>query len=267
MNGRPCTVAHYRLPLSEGIANRAYAGVALQMLRAALAIEPRLYALGMGGMSNALPRMLAAFGWRLVPVSFYFRVIHPQRFLAELPLLRGLAANVARWTGAGWLGLKLAHWRPGARAARCEPATRFDEVWARCRNRYSFLRDRASVDDDPRFLRLAVPPYGWAVVLDTQMRDHRQFGNLRVGTIADCLAAPEDAAAVVRAATHFLARRGVDLIVSNQSHPAWRAALRRSGFLPGPSNFVFAASKKLAGELDWCGAHINRGDGDGPIHL
>ncbi|MEZ4290386.1 MAG: hypothetical protein R3E53_07555 [Myxococcota bacterium] len=48
-------------------------------------------------------------------------------------------------------------------------------------------------------------------------------GNLRVGCVADCLARPEDADAVIDAATRFLRARGdVDCLVgSNQSHPAW----------------------------------------------
>jgi len=44
--------------------------------------------------------------------------------------------------------------------------------------------------------------------------------------------------------------------------------LRRSGFLEGPSNFIFAAAKKLAAlSSAFDEFHINRGDGDGPIHL
>jgi len=109
---------------------------------------------------------------------------------------------------------------------------------------------------------------GWAVALDTAMRDDKYFGDLRVGSIVDALARPEDARAVIGAAARALTGRGVDLIVSNQCHQAWQDALRRSGFLEGPSNFIFAASKKLA-ELTgrYEEIHINRGDGDGPIHL
>jgi len=91
-----------------------------------------------------------------------------------------------------------------------------------------------------------------------------------VGTIVDCLAPPEDAVTVVRAATRTLESRGVDLIVSNQLHAAWSQALAATGFRRGPSNFLFAASPALAVLLEDAGdgeLHINRGDGDGPIHL
>jgi len=30
------------------------------------------------------------------------------------------------------------------------------------------------------------------------------------------------------------------------NHQAWGAAFKAAGYLPGPSNFIFAASKKLA---------------------
>src|SRR5260370_42324179 len=91
---------------------------------------------------------------------------------------------------------------------------------------------------------------GWAVLLDTQMRDHKHFGDLRVGSIVDWLALPEQASGGVRAATRVLEVRGVDLIVSNQSHAAWCAALQSAGFLQGPSNFRFAASRELSKILD-----------------
>jgi hypothetical protein len=123
-----------------------------------------------------------------------------------------------------------------------------------------------------RFTRIRVDSRGWAVVLDTQMRSHKYFGDMRVGTVADCFAAPDDASAVIAAATQLLSSRGVDLIVSNQSHDAWCAGLKGCGFRKGPSNFIFAASKKLATLLEPFdesvgGVHLTRGDGDGPIHL
>ena len=86
------------------------------------------------------------------------------------------------------------------------------------------------------------------------------------------IAGPEDAEAVVGAAVEALRERGVDLMLSNQSHPAWCQALRRSAFLPAPSSLAFAASPELAKELraidpEGRGMHVNRGDGDGPWGL
>src|SRR4051812_43190022 len=45
-------VAHYRLPLSEGLIDKAYVGVGPVMLRHALSQQPLLYALGMGGLDH-----------------------------------------------------------------------------------------------------------------------------------------------------------------------------------------------------------------------
>ncbi len=286
--------AHYRLPLSEGVLDRAYSGVGIQMLRAALRAEPLLFALGMGGEDRPLPRMLRASGWKIFAVPFYFRAAHPGRVLGELPRLRSstakrLAANVARWSGLGPLGIHAVQTlrkHPAGRAD-VEPAPAFeawaDEVWENAQGRYRMIAVRDSrvlnalyPSPDERFHRLRVTrngaAVGWALVLDTAMRNDRHFGSLRVGSIADCLAAPEDADVVIKAVSAWLDRRGVDLVVSNQSHGAWRAALECSGFLTGPSNFVFAASKELAALLEPFEAaqneiHINRGDGDGPIHL
>ena len=129
---------------------------------------------------------------------------------------------------------------------------------------------------DKRFIKLCVDSggeaVGWAVLLDTQMSSHKQFGDMRVRTIVDCLARPWRETALISSVAEFLSDRGVDLIVSNQSHAAYRRALKQSGFMAGPSNFILAVSPKLASqfsEFDQCfqSFHFNHGDGDGPIHL
>ena len=277
-------VAHYRLPVSEGLIDRSYAMVGSLLLRSAMQKEPLLYALGMGGYQQPLPRMLQAMGWKLSPVPFYFRVVHPARFLRRIR-----AARNSRWragimdlaasTGVGWLGIhaaQLCRTRWGGRVALKEVGeigAWADEIWEASHGAYGMIAVRSSEvlrqlypASSPRFLRIQVSAAGWAVLLDTVMRDDPYFGDLRVGTIVDCLANLEDAATVIRAARVYLERRGVDLIISNQGHPAWTDALQADGFFGGPTNFLFAASPALfaAGASEW---HINRGDGDGPVHL
>jgi hypothetical protein len=73
---------------------------------------------------------------------------------------------------------------------------------------------------------------------------------------------------VVSGATRALERQGFDLILSNQSHQVWGEAFKAAGYLRGPSNFVFAASKKLAELLSPFEEvrprmHLTRADGDG----
>jgi hypothetical protein len=287
--GATLQAAHYRLPLSEGVINRSYAMLGLRMVRDALSREPRLYALGMGGWDKPLPRMLKRLGWTMCAVPFHFKVVHPFRFLRHIrPLrtspLRRAALDAAAFTGAGWLGMKaLGLVTPCARRLLPCPfdlapgfAPWADEVWERSRPAYALLaqRDAAALDQlyppsDPRFLRVRATG-GWAVVLDTQMQDHKQFGDMRVGTIVDCLAPPSSAGAIVRAAASLLEQRGVDLIVSNQLHTGWSRALLESGFRGSASNYLLALSPafaQAAGGANPGQFHINRGDGDGPIHL
>jgi hypothetical protein len=287
-------VGFYHLPLSEGIVNKAFASVGVHLLRHAIQSRPLLFCLGMGGFHNPLPQMLKAMGWSMRAVPFHFKVTSPSRFLRNIAPLRQsparrLAAGLAAFTGTGWLGI---HAVQGVRSlgadasASSEPVTDFgdwaDGIWQRCQSSYAWLacRDRANLNilypSDKNFVRLKVSRggevLGWAALLDTQMRDNKYFGNLRVGLIADCLAAPENAPAVMQAATRCLQDRGVDLIVSNQQHSAWGAALKKSGYFSGPSNFIFAAGKPLAELLSPLESlcpefHLNRGDGDGPVNL
>ena len=114
---------------------------------------------------------------------------------------------------------------------------------------------------------------GWAVLLKTKMKRHRQFGNMRVGTIADCFAVPGCESTVTCAARDHLIESGVHLIVSNQSAAAWRSALEYAGMVAGPTNFFLALSPQLMEDLNIADDssidkfHFNRGDGDGPVNL
>jgi hypothetical protein len=283
--GETVHAAHYRLPLSEGLIDRAYSMLGLRMVRDALTRESRLYAIGMAGWDKPLPQMLKRLGWRMCAVPFHFKVVRPARFLRHIRALRTsplrrAALDAAAFTGTGWLGMKALGLARRLPAARVDLARAFspwaDEVWERSRGSYALLahRDAATLDQlyppsDARFLRVRAAG-GWAVLLDTQMRDHKQFGDMRVGTIVDCLAPPEGAGTIVRAATSVLEQRGVDLIISNQLHAAWCGALAESGFREGPSNYLLAISPAFAaaaGGANHDQFHINRGDGDGPIHL
>jgi hypothetical protein len=282
IGGESVTAAHYRLPVSEGAIDRAYTSLGLRLVRDALARHPRLYAMGMGGWDKPLPQMLKSLKWRMCEVPFHFKIVHPARFLRQIQTLRTSA--VRRWvldaasvTGAGWLGMKTLGWSRRLPSQECELATSFhgwaDEVWRRSRDGYGLIgvRDAATLDalypvDDRRFLRMRAAG-GWAVLLDTQMRGHKQFGEMRVGTIVDCLSPVENAATVVRAAAALLESRGVDLIVSNQMHGAWSRGLTEAGFRRGPSNYLLALSPAFGAQGKEDEFHFNRGDGDGPIHL
>ncbi|HXK05719.1 MAG TPA: hypothetical protein VMS37_25180 [Verrucomicrobiae bacterium] len=283
--GFQAQAAHYRLPLSEGVVDRRYASLGLHLLRDALAREPRLYCMGMGAWNKPLPQMLKRLGWRMCEIPFHFKVLHAFPFLRNIrvlrtSVLRRLALDAAAFTGLGWLGLRLLdpgapvesvkHDTPGSFAAWP------DSTWEAVRPSAPLVaqRDSAVLDalypaSDSRFIRVRTAG-GWAVVLDTHMQNHKQFGDMRLGSIVDCLAAPREAAGVIRAATAELQARRVDLIISNQLHKEWQLALRDAGFRTGPSNYLLALSPELAAlvaDAPDDAFHFNRGDGDGPIHL
>jgi hypothetical protein len=287
-------VPYYHGPISEGIVNKAYAMAGVQMLRTVLKADPRLFALGMGGFDKPLPSMLKAMGWSLDAVPFYFFVNRPARFFSGLRALhrtplRTLAMKAAGASGAGWVAMRVMQRHVEAPAAGLQTnlvsafsAPALDELWDRVRSKYALIgaRDRDTLQvlypaSDARFLRLEVRRkdalIGWAVMLATDMRNDKYFGDLRVGSIIDVLADPADAHPVIAHAKQVLTDRRVDVIVTNQSHEAWTGAVRRCGFLAGPSNFIFAASQALSKALgpgvtvSQC--HWTRGDGDGPIHL
>jgi hypothetical protein len=288
---QPC--ANWYLPISEGFVDPRFAMVAPSLLRDLLRRHPANFVLGMNGIDSGLTQLARRFGFEPRLLPSFVRIQHGGRFVQEARFIRKRQAfarvlDVAAATGLARLGATLVRLAlqngPRLGGASVESVPEFgawaDELWQRCRARYSFveLRDAATLAriypaGRPRVERLCISrdgqAIGWAVLQHAKMQDNPNFGSLHVGRITDCFAAPEDAAVVVRAAADALAERGVDLMLSNQSHPAWCTALRRNAFLPAPSNFAFAPSAELGKQIraidpDGRDMHLNRGDGDGP---
>jgi hypothetical protein len=289
-------VAFYNLSVSEGAIDPAYAGVSMRMITNAVSRAPLMFALGMGGVEKRLPRFLRGFGWKLYEIPFQFRAVNPGAVVRNIAAIRSnalrrAAFDLAAVSGIAWASIgTLQAWRrkTGSHAGmRYEEVPDFaswaESVWNACGSCFAMiaLRDGRNLDalypkSMPRISRLKVfsgsALVGWAVVRNTQMKAHRQFGDLHVGTLVDCLSLPEHAPLVAEAAERFLEARGVDIIVSNQCCGLWREALADRGYLPGPSNFAVAVSRQLAKLLDpfdrnVSAVHLTRGDGDGPIHL
>ena len=231
--------------------------------------------------------------WTLIDIPFLFRVRHAAGFFHNiLPLrttpLRRLFLDAMAVSGIGGLGMHALQVRISrARSVSVEPVFEFDswadDLWDRCKTHLSLSVIRSSTmlnslysPNEGRFLRLKMSQggeaVGWVVLRDTQMRDHRYFGNMRVGTIIDGMAMPNALPAVIKAATNVLETRGVDVTISNQGNDRWVKSLRKCGFLSGPSNYILAMSPQLTALLEPLAEHksrlhINRGDGDGPLDL
>jgi hypothetical protein len=284
-------VAYYHHPLSEGIVNKSYASVGAMLLKDAMSKSSLLYCLGMGGYDRPLPKMLVRLGWANFAVPFYFHIVSPNRFLKQIQALRTSAfrktmLDLVAFTGAGWAGLRTIQWLRRLRAPksasftvdRVEDFTDWvDRLWAQAKNNYSMtaVRDCQTLRtlypaSDTHFTRLRIrrsgQDIGWAVV--GERRKDEKYGAMRVGSVLDCWAAPDDALPVIQAASTALVENGVDLIVSNQCHHLWARALEHAGFLSSPSTFIFAAGKGLSFLLQPFAEnqprlHFTRADGDG----
>jgi len=296
VGGAAVTVGCYRHPISEGVLVRRYAPVGLLLLRAAQRREKHLFSLGMGGLDRPLARLQAAAGWVQKPVPFLFVLARPFACLRGLvhvrkTVARRLACDIAAFSGMGSVGARL--WGKFATRARpdgdatVEAIPEFDASWDVVWERGAGALSAAAVRDHrmlsvlypaghPGFIRLGVfrrgERIGWAVLLNTRMRDHRHFGNLQVGSIVDCLALPGmETEVALRAAAH-LREQGAELILTNQNHTDWAAAFRACGFASGPTNFFLSLSPALAERVravdpELTRMHFTRGDGDGPINL
>jgi hypothetical protein len=295
INGEQVLVTDWQGPVSEGLLSRKYNTLGLRLLREMLKRYPLLYSWGHGGDEASMLQMLKSLKWQIHPTPFCLRVVKPFRFLRKNRYLRGtpnrrLGLDALAMTGLGWIGLKLMHAALSlkglaTRRAEAEHVEDFgswaDALWEKCRGDYKVigLRDATTMnallprEGWPHCFRLRVrrgaEDLGWVVVMDNQLSDDARFGELRVGSVVDCLAAPDDAAAVIGAANRFLVDRGVDMIASNQAHPIWAEAFAKNGYVVLPGRRYFAASPELQKVLapfdeNQTGLHLTNLDGHGP---
>lgn len=298
INGAAHTVTDWQGPFSEGSIDPRYNTLGLRMIRDMLKKYPLLYSWGHGGNEQPVVQMLQKMGWVMHQTPFCLLVLRPARFLRLNALLRSsplrrLALDLAAHSGLGYVLLKLMHtalrWRHGQRfSAQAVEVPDFgdwaDALWQRCRGRYSAIaqRDAASMNallpaqGWPAGMRLKVERggqvIGWAVVMDSAMKGDARFGDLRVGSVVDCLADPADAGEVVAVATRFLAGRGVDIVVSNQAHPDWAAGFAQNGYAVLADKRMFAPSPALREAMEPFaptarGLHLTNMDGHGPMAL
>lgn len=280
-----------KYPVAESLVDPDFAGVPGALLFQLLREQPRLLAFGMGGHQGPFARFLAKMKWagQTVPLLLYPN--HPGRVLRQYaglipsPLKR-LLLQVAAWSGMAWLALSLRALRFRAVLARqldgveIAEVPRFgqeaDTLWLQVRDETGFQADRGAdtlnalypersrgvhrlhVSRANRFL-------GWAVVFlgDRNENGTSAFGQLALGVIADGAAEPRNRPALLAACHRFLLDRDADLVISNQSHPAWQHDLRALGYLAGPDRFAFYQSPavtRLLGDISPDRWYFTRGD-------
>jgi len=293
------TVADWQGPVSEGQVDPKYGALALRMMRQMLKQRPLLYSYGHGGAEERVIQLVREMGWVVTPVPFCMRVLRPKPFLRKARLLRetatrALALDVLALTGLGGLALrtltlaqKLRHLP--AHLGRSRPTYTVqptfgswaDDVWRRNRHRYGALAVRDADVLNQLFPAAGWPPVdrlqvmrngetiGWAAVLHRKMNDEPRFGDLHVGSITDCFAAPDDAVDVVRAAMDHLATTPAEMVYANMSHPAWIRAMQANGCVAIPNRRMFVTAPPMAAFLGQAGIpedtiFLTNIDGHGP---
>ena len=291
-------VGYYYNPVTAGLFNKKYNICGVLLLNDAQKKHPNLFSLGMGGYSEALPQLLKSMKWNLQTVPFFFRVCQPYSFLKNIRYLQDTKLKsfiiiLMAKSGLGWLGVKflflvislfytLFKKAPYIDVKVIEAFDQdLDFVWENAKQYYSFIAVRnckylKTLYSGKRFIKLKFfndhKIVGWSVSLCTKLEDHKQFGNMQLGSIVDCLSLKGYETAIISKTSEMLRKKGVDLIVSNQSHIFWKNAFKINSFIKGPSNFIFASSKVLSEKLmgnikSKDHMHLTRGDGDGPINL
>ena len=294
INKKLIKISHLGLPLSEGIVNSKYAFIGIELNIDAAKRSPNLFAMGMGGYSEKLPQLLKKMKWKLTEVPFHFTILNSKNFLLNISYLRKnrfikIILNIIAFSGIGNLAIN-SFFRKKKKKFDYEGLSfkkiekfdeKFDSLWKEVNHFYYLIavRDRKILNKlygIKRFNKLEVYEkgnfIGWVIVLNTKMHNHKQFGDMQVGSIVDCLSSPSNAIKIINCATEYLIKRKADIIVLNHANKDWNKALKLLGYFEGPSNYLFAPAPELAKKLEPFDLKkddffITRGDGDGPINL
>lgn len=297
IQGEVVVAAGIQGPVSEGLVDPKFGTMALHLIRDMQQREPNLFC---WGASERLLGVLRRMKWTEIQTPVALHVVKAGRFLRMNRFLRTsgkvrLVSDILARTGLGSVlaplgqfGVRVAAGGLGRRAAKVIEEARFgpwaDEVWEAARSAYSFIAERDSVSmnallpadgwPEATILRLerGGVTIGWAAARDAQLHDNGRFGDMKVGSIVDCLARPGEEATVIDAATHHLRERGVDVIVGNFASPIWHRALKQCGYLLSRNRRLLILSPPLAAKLEGlpdpaAGIHLTLLDGDGPLGL
>ena len=283
------TVINLQTPVSEGRVDHRFAHAAPVMIRKMQARQPLLFALGMGDLSQPWPRLLQGLKWNVQPMPFFFRVANAKAFLTNIGSLKNsrgkrVGAAVAAYSGAGRLALRaIRAWRRNTRPLLAAVPidawdTWADSIWSAASQEYSLI-GRRTVEELPKFLPVGRRDLvawrmveqgrivAWAAAMVHRIPHSSHFGQMTVGSLLDCLSLPGYEERVVLTASKLMEESGADMLLSNQTHRAWRSALQRAGYFGAPSNYILGTSPELSKCFDFETAHITRADGDGRIHL
>ncbi len=293
IDGDLYNIGFIKLPLSEGIINKTYNMVGLSFIKHALKKRKFVYALGMGWPYGPLGKLLYALRWNIVIIPFYFYIIHPYVFLKNICILRKsylkrIICDILALSGIGWLAVKMYEYIRMAFAfsMKSGEASKIEYFgdWidsisneAKRNYRFSALRDSTTLNylyktDNKEFLHICVKYkeklVGLATLLDMSYARKDYFGNMRVLCLIYCHSLPGKESVLINSIKKYSRIMGFDILITNCSYYIYQSALRRQGFLSGPSNVAFAASPELAElfkikNITLRDMHIMRGDGDG----
>lgn len=289
------TVADWQGPVSEGQVDPRFGSLALRMMRQMLKQRPLLYSFGHGGADERVILLVKEMGWPMQAIPFCLRVFHARPFLRKNNLLRSsslrkLGLDALALSGLGSVGLRALHLGQRLRNFQRFRATYTvepsfgpwaDELWARTKDRYGTLAVRDAAVMNRLFPQGGWPPVerlrvmrdgetiGWAAVLHRRMKNEARFGDVHVGNITDCFAAPEDAGEVIAAAMDHLKKQDAEMVYANFSHPAWIKAMAANGCVVMPARRLFVAGPPMASALAQAGEagkdlHLTNIDGHGP---
>jgi hypothetical protein len=204
----------------------------------------------------------------------------PLRFVESfIRVLGGWGLAVGQ---AIWVGLTLVT-RPGSDSVDVREEKEFDDsynqLWQTVRGQFGACLARDQKYLQERFgrhpgryrvlgCRRENRLLGYCIVKIKQFSNDSRMGNMKVGSIVDCLFDPSAPAAfqtLLDVVLKMCARDGVHAVLCTASHAAVRRLLRSNGFLAIPGNLNFAYHNRTTVPLQditleaW---HLMRGDSD-----
>ncbi len=285
LKGNEINFQFIEYPISLSVVDSKYATDSIFLLKKITSASENMHGIGMGGLEEPLPKILRTLKFKTMLIPFFSYPISIQRFI-ELILRRKTGYDFKYLISIFCLFdfiLKCFHSFKDKFFSKNFHFEEFNEfadtdnaLWDSISNDFDLIAIKnkqnlnALYNKTPHHLHkfkiFENGKYlGWAILKITKHSKNKYFNNCTTATIVDLLCNQTDYDLFLTIIKRISRINKADMVLVNSTFGKFNDRLKKSHFIPIPSNYGFAYKTNI--EFSTSNAWLTRADGDGPINL
>jgi len=284
LKGEVINFQDIQLPISESIVNFNYISQTIYFIKYISSLSSNMHALGMGGLTSSLPKILIRNKFKSYLIPFFIFPISITR-LIELSLYNKFKLKIHRRYLFPFLIIDEIRKYVLLKFYKCENVKfeslfKFSSIdsflWNDLKNNFELI----AVKDDNNLNELySNSPHdlvkyrvsfqgnyvGYLILKITKHCNNKYFLNSKTLTIVDLLCENKYYLIFIKLIKKIALINNCDLVLVNSTYGKFNSVLSKALFITLPSNFGFVY--KTENTFNILNSWITRADGDGPINL